>query len=135
MKVPWIRIVVARLANLMAIVSSSAAPANAATVSPLPAADVRDAAYGPHERHRLDWWQTKIGNPAPLLVFIHGGGWHGADKSAVPVELLNAMLARSVSVASINYRYTSIATLPGQAEPRGRQSQGGQAVRCSRRKT
>lgn len=75
--------------------------------------DIRDAAYGPHERHRLDVWQAKSSGPTPLVVFIHGGGWHGGDKSMVTAELLQFMLARGVSVASINYRYTSMATLPG----------------------
>ncbi|MSU23268.1 MAG: alpha/beta hydrolase [Opitutus sp.] len=75
--------------------------------------DVLDAAYGSHERHRLDLWRAKSERPTPLVVFIHGGGWHGGDKSAVPAELLTFMLAHGVSVASINYRYTSMATVPG----------------------
>ena len=75
--------------------------------------DIFDAAYGSHERHRLDLWRAKSERPTPLVVFIHGGGWHGGDKSAVPAELLTFMLTHGVSVASINYRYTSIAPLPG----------------------
>jgi arylformamidase len=81
--------------------------------SALPAATYSNVSYGDHERHVLDFWQTKPGKTAPLLIFIHGGGWHGGDKSDMPVKLLTAMLKRGVSVASINYRFTSMAVLPG----------------------
>ncbi|MDZ4688744.1 MAG: alpha/beta hydrolase [Planctomycetaceae bacterium] len=80
---------------------------------PLPAANFANVSYGPHERHTLDVWQAKADGPTPLVIFIHGGGWHGGDKWDVPAKLLRAMLDRGVSVASINYRYTSIAKLPG----------------------
>ncbi|MEQ1862438.1 MAG: kelch repeat-containing protein [Chthoniobacteraceae bacterium] len=72
----------------------------------------RDISYGPHERHKLDVWQARSDAPTPLVIFIHGGGWHGGDKADVPAKLVGFMLARGVSVASINYRYTSIAILP-----------------------
>jgi arylformamidase len=73
----------------------------------------RDVAYGSHERHTLDLWQAATDSPAPLVIFIHGGGWHGGSKADLPAKLRDAMLARGVSVAAINYRYTSIAILPG----------------------
>jgi len=74
---------------------------------------LRDISYGPHERHKLDLWRAKSDGATPLVIFIHGGGWHGGDKSDVLPKLRSFMLARGVSVASINYRYTSMATLPG----------------------
>lgn len=40
-----------------------------------------DQAYGPHERHRLDLY----GRPsaaAPVLLFVHGGGFRMGDKAA-----------------------------------------------------
>ena len=49
-----------------------------------PYADVevtRDAAYGPHERHRLDVFRTaEAASPKPIFVFVHGGGFVGGDK-------------------------------------------------------
>ncbi len=71
-----------------------------------------DISYGPHERHKLDVWCAKSDAPAPLLIFIHGGGWAGGDKGDVPAKLVAAMLAKGVSVASVNYRYSTIAPLP-----------------------
>ena len=72
----------------------------------------RDIGYGAHERHKLDVWCAKSDAPAPLLIFIHGGGWAGGEKADVPVKLVATMLAQGVSVASINYRYSTIAPLP-----------------------
>ncbi len=68
--------------------------------------------YGTHERNKLDIWCTKSDQPAPLVIFIHGGGWAGGDKADVPVKLLTAMLDKGVSVASVNYRYSTTAPLP-----------------------
>src|ERR1043166_5255563 len=72
----------------------------------------RDSSYGPHERNKLDVWLAKSEKPAPLLIFIHGGGWAGGDKADVPAKLVTVMLAQGISVASINYRYSTIAPLP-----------------------
>ncbi|WP_369817852.1 alpha/beta hydrolase, partial [Novosphingobium sp. KN65.2] len=40
-----------------------------------------DQAYGQHERHRLDLY-GKPADPAPVLLFVHGGGFRMGDKSA-----------------------------------------------------
>lgn len=40
-----------------------------------------DQAYGPHERHRLDLYGAPAA-PAPVVLFIHGGGFRIGDKSA-----------------------------------------------------
>jgi len=71
-------------------------------VNPTPtAADVR---YGEHERNVLDFWQAKTDGPAPLLFFIHGGGWTGGDKKSLAVQ---SYLDAGISVVSINYRYVT----------------------------
>lgn len=40
-----------------------------------------DQAYGPHERHRLDLYGAPAA-PAPVVLFVHGGGFRIGDKSA-----------------------------------------------------
>jgi arylformamidase len=80
--------------------------------SSLPAATHANVSYGPDERNVLDFWQVKSDKPTPLLIFIHGGGWAGGAKSDVPAKLLDFMLAKGVSVASVNYRLTPKDTLP-----------------------
>src|SRR5207237_763091 len=42
-----------------------------------------DVSYGPHKPQMLDFWQAKTERPAPLLVFIHGGGFVGGDKAKI----------------------------------------------------
>lgn len=41
---------------------------------------VRDLAYGPDPRHRLDVYSAPGETPRPVLVFVHGGGFVGGDK-------------------------------------------------------
>ena len=65
-----------------------------------------DVAYGPHANQKLDFWQAKADRPAPLVVFIHGGGFVGGDKSkARSLSALPLSLEHGVHFASINYRF------------------------------
>ena len=59
--------------------------------------------YGKHARQVLDFYQAKSEGPAPLLFFIHGGGWMTGDK-ANP-DFLARCLENGISVLSINYRF------------------------------
>lgn len=61
-----------------------------------------NVAYGRHERQVLDFYQAKSDKPAPLLFFIHGGGWMNGDKASP--DFLNQCLGAGISVVSINYR-------------------------------
>jgi len=81
--------------------------------------DFANVRYGPHERNFLDLWLPKGAAPAPLLVYIHGGGWIFGDKTyamadapALHLDLVRLMLSHGIAVASINYRYTTMAPLP-----------------------
>jgi triacylglycerol lipase len=40
----------------------------------------RDLHYGEHPRHRLDVHTSGTENSAPVLMFVHGGGFTGGDK-------------------------------------------------------
>ncbi|HWL47318.1 MAG TPA: alpha/beta hydrolase, partial [Sphingomonadaceae bacterium] len=56
-----------------------------APLAPRPAAGhctiVRDLAYGPDPRHRLDLFRpTEDGAGRPILVYVHGGGFVRGDK-------------------------------------------------------
>ena len=75
--------------------------------------------YGTHERQVLDFWQAKSERPAPLLFFIHGGGWVAGDKNSVGPKI-QTMLDAGISVVSINYRYSWQAQLAGEGTTGGR---------------
>lgn len=68
-----------------------------------------DVAYGPHERHRLDIYAPMdAAGPAPVLVFVHGGGFLKGDKGGADVWP-NANVGRMAAQAGfvgvvINYR-------------------------------
>ena len=67
---------------------------------------IADFHYGDHERQIIDFYQAKSDKPTPLVLYIHGGGWLGGDKNGMSPK---AYLDAGISVASINYRYTSMA--------------------------
>jgi acetyl esterase/lipase len=79
-------------------------------VNPTPT--IANASYGPHERNVLDFWKADSAKPAPVLVFIHGGGFVAGDKSGVLPGEIDHCLAAGISFASINYRYTTQAPYP-----------------------
>jgi|GEM_PF-234720 len=64
---------------------------------------LRDVAYGPYERNKLDFWQAESAEPTPVVFYIHGGGWLGGSKEANKGPYLN-LLENGVSYVSINYR-------------------------------
>lgn len=72
----------------------------------LPAPDHADVSYGPHERNVFDLWLAKTVEPAPLVLYIHGGGFSGGDKSSIGPSTVKRCLEAGWSVAAINYRLT-----------------------------
>src|SRR4051812_45196208 len=77
-----------------------------------PPPDLVNVHYGPHERNVLDLWKAKIEKPAPLVVFIHGGGFQGGSKEAAPPGLVQGCLQAGISVMAINYRLSPEVAFP-----------------------
>jgi len=77
-------------------------------------ADVKDYSYGQHKLNKFDLWLAKSDNPTPLVVYIHGGGFRGGDKSRVNQYMLERVLQSGISFASINYRLTGEVPYPAQ---------------------
>src|SRR5467141_267825 len=69
-----------------------------------PAPDLANVKYGPHPRNALDLWKAESEKPAPLVVFIHGGGFRGGSKEQLSSALLQGLLEKGISVMAINYR-------------------------------
>lgn len=64
-----------------------------------------DVSYGDRSRHRLHFWQAESDQPAPVAVFIHGGGWNGGKRiNRDLVRALPPLLEAGVSVVSVEYR-------------------------------
>lgn len=73
--------------------------------------DVANEHYGPHERNVLDLWKAKSEKPTPLVVYIHGGGFHAGEKESVSPVLLR-LLAQGISIMAVNYRFSPEVTFP-----------------------
>jgi len=84
---------------------------------PLPNPDIYDLPYGPHPRQVLHLWKAKSEKPAPLLFFIHGGGWTGGGRMSGLSGMLPSMLDAGISVVSVEYRFISDATADGEVPP------------------
>ncbi|HOC92874.1 MAG TPA: alpha/beta hydrolase [bacterium] len=65
----------------------------------------KDVPYGAHPRAVLDFWKANTENPAPVVIFIHGGGFYLGDKSHVSEADIKQCLENGVSFASISYPY------------------------------
>ena len=75
-----------------------------------------DIAYGADPLQHLDFWRAKAPD-APLLIFVHGGGWKRGDKSnTTGAAKVSHSLAAGYAFASIDYRLVPAATVEQQAQ-------------------
>jgi acetyl esterase/lipase len=73
-------------------------------------------AYGSDPLQTLDLWVPGAAGPAPLVLFVHGGGWsRGSKSNAVGRALPGHMLEQGYAFASIDYRLVPAATVEQQA--------------------
>ncbi|MGJ7506074.1 alpha/beta hydrolase [Variovorax sp. GT1P44] len=73
-------------------------------------------AYGPDDLQQLDFWPAATGKPAPLILFVHGGGWkHGDKRTATGMQKVEHLTGEGFAFASINYRLVPTATVEQQA--------------------
>ena len=100
----------------------------ALSIADKPAPTFKNITYGPHERHRLDFWKAESTSPTPLVIFIHGGGFRGGSKEDVHTYTLQKLLDAGISVAAINYRLIAHAPLPAAHHD------GRRALQCLRSK-
>lgn len=104
-------------AGLLQSPAQQAPAKSAANTHPPTNADVH---YGPHERNVLDFWKADTKEPAPVVIYIHGGGFLAGDKSSVSANVVEFFLRSGISFASISYRYSSQAPYPAPMLDGGR---------------
>jgi len=67
---------------------------------------ITNAKYGPHQRNVMDLWLPKSDKPTPIVMYIHGGGFVGGDKSHGHRQpMRKKCLAAKVAFATMNYRF------------------------------
>jgi len=74
--------------------------------------DVKDEPYGPHVRNTFDLWLVEDPPPAPLLLWIHGGGFARGDKSGFSTQMKDACLDAGIAFGAVNYRFSTTAPYP-----------------------
>ncbi len=91
-----------RIAALLALTFLIGVPLSAQRMrTPSPQGTV-ELSYGDHDRQRLDF--TPAPTPgAPLVLFVHGGGWRRGDK-AIAGHMAAHFHGRGYAFAAINYR-------------------------------
>jgi acetyl esterase/lipase len=73
-----------------------------------------DFAYGPDPEQRLDLWLPSEPD-APVVVFVHPGGWGPGGRELVPAMVLR-FVERGYAVASVDYRGAPGEIFPTQVE-------------------
>lgn len=81
-----------------------------------PVAGQREMSFGGDPLQKLDFVTAVSANgPAPLVVFIHGGGWLIGDKAAGAGEKAAHFSGAGYAFASVDYRLVPQATVADQA--------------------
>ena len=80
-----------------------------------PTPGTRELAYGADPKQRLDLLVPPDATRAPLLLFVHGGGWSIGDKRTGAGVKAAHFTARGWAFASANYRLVPQATVEQQA--------------------
>jgi len=82
----------------------------------------RDVAYGSDPAQRLDVYRPAGAGAAPVILYVHGGGWRRGDK-AMPQMVRNKVphwVGKGFVFVSTNYRMLPVADVVEQAEDVGR---------------
>ena len=79
-----------------------------------PAPGTRELAYGADPKQRLDLLVPSDSTRAPLLLFVHGGGWSIGDKRTGAGAKAAHFTEAGWAFASVNYRLVPQATVEQQ---------------------
>lgn len=82
-----------------------------------PAPGMVEHSFGTDPLQKLDFWAAKDkAKPAPIVIFVHGGGWKRGDKrNATGAAKVTHFLEQGYAVASVNYRLVPAAKVEDQA--------------------
>ena len=74
--------------------------------------DIENVRYGPQEMNDLDLYLAKSDKPTPLVLFYFGGAFVVGNKYTVPGLLIDACQKAGITVAAVDYRYSTQASYP-----------------------
>lgn len=93
------------LAYFLILRSENASTKVLNAITPSSSFDLKaDVSFGDNPRDRIDYYMsTQSDDSKPLIVFIHGGGWHRGDKSMYKF-FAEGLTSEGYDVALPNYR-------------------------------
>jgi acetyl esterase/lipase len=62
------------------------------------------------------YYPNQMTGPAPVILYIHGGGWHEGDKRQIEPIISDALRAAGFMVISLNYRLGPEYPFPAQIQ-------------------
>lgn len=65
---------------------------------------------------RLDLHRPRVDRTVPLVVYLHGGGFTLGDRADHEAARAQALAARGIAVATVQYRFSTVAPFPAQLE-------------------
>ena len=68
--------------------------------------------YGDHPNQILDFWKADVEGPAPLVIYIHGGGFKAGSHDQVDAQKIQQFLDAGIHHASVEYRFLQHARFP-----------------------
>jgi acetyl esterase/lipase len=82
----------------------------------------KDIPYDNFSETNFDIFLPQTPDPAPLVIFFHGGGFVGGDKADVydrqkEADEIRALLAKGIAFASVNYRLLQPGETVGVRKP------------------
>jgi acetyl esterase len=86
---------------------------SAAARAETPICEQLDVHYGKHERQVFDLWRPDSEEKAPLILYIHGGGWQVGSKDEMREAkgTIRRVINGGFAFAAINYRFLKHAPL------------------------
>ena len=101
---------------LFLIYNYGAIPVKAQQEKPIPPITFENVPYGDHPNQVIDFRKANVEKPAPLVVFIHGGGFTGGSHDKVNAKAVQQYLDAGIHHASIEYRFLKHADFPAAHE-------------------
>jgi acetyl esterase len=83
---------------------------------PIPQPTYANVAYGDHTQQVFDFWKANVDGPAPLVIYIHGGGFTGGSHDRVNASNIKRLADAGIHHASVEYRFLKHAKLPAAHE-------------------
>lgn len=75
----------------------------------------RSLVYGPQQRQYLELFTKERGGRAPLVVYLHGGGWSaGSPRAGSGGAQAEFYTSRGFAYATVGYRYVPVVTVEEQ---------------------